>query len=421
MNPVDLTRREFLSSALLLPALTLQTSNARFVATVRLGDPGGAPAPPFGRLLGDGLDARLFTDLSTLGQSKIQQSTIESAVRNPQSAMLTAADKFFVRTSAPANLPPTDSWALRIGGRVAEPLAIGLRELEPHVSPARRVLIECSGNADQSNYGLMSTADWEGIPLPEVLDRARPSAGTSRILVSGVDDDTRTWRTSIAGASWIFTRDQLAQAVLAIRMNGAPLTRDHGFPVRLIVPGWYGCCCIKWVNRIDLVPDDTPATTQMQEFASRTHQPFDPRDVERSLRAATARLAPSTLSGSAASADSLKARDFIPATIDTAAMPVRVEKWLAGGRLEYRITGIIWGGSTPTNALSIRFKTNEQWVRVDQCAMPASTLTWSLWSHVWRPLAPGRYQIVLRVDDPKIRTRRLDIFFYVREIQIDEV
>jgi hypothetical protein len=53
--------------------------------------------------------------------------------------------------------------------------------------------------------------------------------------------------------------------------------------------------------------------------------------------------------------------------------------------------------------------------------MPASTLTWSLWSHVWRPAAPGRYQIVLRVDDPKIRTRRLDIFFYVREIQIDEI
>jgi hypothetical protein len=102
-------------------------------------------------------------------------------------------------------------------------------------------------------------------------------------------------------------------------------------------------------------------------------------------------------------------------------MPVRVEKWLAGGRVEYRITGIVWGGSTPTNALSIRFKTSEPWVRVDECAMPASTLTWSLWSHVWRPTAPGRYQIVLRVDDPKIRTRRLDIFFYVREIQIEEV
>ena len=47
-------------------------------------------------------------------------------------------------------------------------------------------------------------------------------------------------------------------------MNGAPLTRDHGFPVRLIVPGWYGCSCIKWVDRIELVADEAPATTQMQ-------------------------------------------------------------------------------------------------------------------------------------------------------------
>jgi DMSO/TMAO reductase YedYZ molybdopterin-dependent catalytic subunit len=286
-----------------------------------------------------------------------------------------------------------------MGGHVATPTALRLRDLDSNVGPSQRVLIECSGNADQTNYGLMSTADWEGIPLPSVLDRMRPAAGASRVVISGVDDDTRTWRTSVAGASWIFTRDELAHAMLAVRMNGAPLTRDHGFPVRLIVPGWYGCSCIKWVDRIDVVEDEAPATTQMREFAARTHQPTE------QIRAG----------------DPAPARDFIPAVIDTAAMPVRVEQWLANRRIEYRIAGIVWGGSTPTNALSIRFKANEPWVPVAECALPASTLTWSLWSHVWRPAAPGRYQIVLRVDDPKIRTRRLDIFFYIREIQIDEV
>src|SRR5215471_14187142 len=178
MSGASLTRRDFLSSALLLPALTPQSSNARFLATVPLGNPGGAPAPPFGRLLGDGLDARLFTDLSTLGQ---------------EPSMLTPTDKFFVRTAVPSNIPPTDAWTLRIGGRVASPLDLRLRELEPHVSPSRRVLIECSGNADQTNYGLMSAADWEGIPIEAILDRVRPS-GASRVLVSGIDDTSRTWR-----------------------------------------------------------------------------------------------------------------------------------------------------------------------------------------------------------------------------------
>ena len=353
-----------------------------------LGNPGGLPAPPFGRLLGAGLDARLFTDLSQL--------------RNPQSA--TRTEEFFVRTAFPSTLTRTDPWSVRIGGLVRTPMDLNLRDLDPLVAPGGRYLMECSGNSDPSNFGLLSTADWDGVPLAAVLDRARPSAASYRVLVSGVDDTVTPSRTSSPGASWIFSRDQLQRALLAVRMNGAPLTRDHGFPVRLVVPGWYGCTCIKWVDRIDLVPDEAPATAQMREFAARTHQPFDSRDVASSLRAGTRLLA----------------RDFTPAVIDTAAMPVRVEKWLMGGRLAYRITGIIWGGSTPTNALSVRFKSNQPWVAVDDCAMPASSLSWSLWSHVWRPDAPGRYQIVLRVNDPKIRTRRLDIFFYVREIQVDE-
>ena len=343
-----------------------------------LGSP-SAGAPPFGRLVGDGLDARLFTDLSPLGTSA--------------SAPVIPNDRFFVRTAAPSNLPPTDMWKIHVGGLVRTPVDIGVKDLEAHIAPAARVLLECSGNADPLNYGLLSAADWEGIPLQAILDRVQPSASSYRVLVSGVDDASRTWRTSIAGASWIFSRDDLSRAMLAVRMNGAPLPRDHGFPVRLIVPGWYGCTCIKWVDRIELVADDAPATSQMREFAARTHQP----------------------------AGASAARDFIPATIDTAAMPVRAEKWIVNGRPEYRIVGIIWGGSTPTNALSIRFRSGGAWTRVDDCPMPSSTLTWSLWRHTWRPTEPGRYELVLRVDDPSIRTRRLDIFFYVREIVIDDV
>ena len=377
---MPLNRRDFLSATLLLPTLARQTSESRLIGDAPLVAP-GVSAPPFGRLLGDGLDARLFTDLS--------------AVRNSQSAIRN--EEFFVRTAAPKALPA--AWSLTVSGLVQAPASLALRDLEPLVSTSGRFLMECSGNSDPSNFGLISTADWEGVPLAALLDRIKPSSGASRVMVSGVDDMSATPRTSVPGASWIFTRDELQRAMLAVRMNGAPLPRDHGFPVRLIVPGWYGCSCIKWVDRIELVPDEAPATTQMQEFAARTHQ-----DIGQ-LRAHTPPLA----------------RDFVPAVIDTAAMPVRVEKWRVDGRLEYRITGIIWGGSKPTNALSIRFKSGGPWARVEHCPLPTSTLTWSLWTHTWRPDAPGRYEIVLRVDDQSIRARRLDLFFYVREITIEEV
>ena len=395
---MSVTRRDFLSATLLLPALARQTSEARLIGAIPLLVPGASP-PPFGRLLGDGLDARLFTDVSTLGAAPSTSPTSPDASRTPHDPPRTSTEQFFVRTACPRTLPPTDPWTVRIGGLVQAPLDLTRRDLDPLVTTGGRYLLECSGNSDPSNFGLISTADWDGIPLAALLDRAKPSAASYRVLVSGVDDMSSTPRTSVPGASWIFSREDLQRALLATRLNGAPLPRDHGFPVRLIVPGWYGCACIKWVDRIDLVADQAPATTQMQEFAARTHQ-----DIVR-LR----------------SSDPPLARDFIPATIDTAAMPVRVEKWIRGGRIEYRITGIIWGGAAPANALSIRFRANQAWTRVDDCPLPASTLTWSLWTHTWRPDAPGRYQIVCRIDDPSIRTRRLDLFFYVREIVVDDV
>ena len=91
MTAAQISRRDFLVAALLSSAFTAAAQDARMVGVVPLGEPGAA-SPPFGRLLGDGLDARLFTDLSQLG--------------NPQS-LVTSNDKFFVRSAAPSNLPPT--------------------------------------------------------------------------------------------------------------------------------------------------------------------------------------------------------------------------------------------------------------------------------------------------------------------------
>src|SRR5207244_2504018 len=103
-----------------------------------------------------------------------------------------------------------------------------------------------------NNFGLMSVANWTGFPLPAVIEQLAPRPAGQRVLVSGADPAGPSL-TSVPGASWIFSRAELEHAVLAVQMNGAPLPRDHGFPARLIVPGWYGCACIKWVDRIDFV------------------------------------------------------------------------------------------------------------------------------------------------------------------------
>src|SRR3954447_204845 len=149
------SRRAFLSSALVLPVVQ-QTSSARFVATLPLGNPGGAAPPPFGRLLGDGLDARLFTDVSKIS--------------NQQSAINTG--EFFVRTAAPKTLP-AGPWTVAVSGLVDAPQTLTIAQLEPLGSHSGRYLLECSGNSDPGNFGLLSTADWDGVPLAALLDHVK--------------------------------------------------------------------------------------------------------------------------------------------------------------------------------------------------------------------------------------------------------
>src|SRR5207302_3983578 len=110
-----------------------------------------------------------------------------------------------------------------------------------------------------------------------------------------------------------YSREQ--RAALA----GLDLVRDRGAQVRLVVPGWYGCTCIKWVNEISFVGENAEATSQMREYAARTEQKGVPE----------------------------LAKDFQPAAIEQAAMPVRIEKWSVAGKIQYRVVGIAWGGTQP--------------------------------------------------------------------------
>jgi DMSO/TMAO reductase YedYZ molybdopterin-dependent catalytic subunit len=348
--------------------------NAVFEANVPLSRP---RATPLERRLGGGLDARLFTDLSQL---------------RPHSLVI-PADRFYIRTSAPAATAAIKQWTVSARANGALLRAWTATELRAQSRDAGVCLLECSGNSDPDNFGLISAARWQGVPVHALLEPLRPRA-RRLITIAGLDDERSASGTSIPGASWTFTWDQLRDAFLATGMNGAPLPPDHGYPVRLVVPGWYGCTCIKWVTEISFVDDDAAATIQMREFAARTHQ---------------------------ASGVAL-AREYLPATIDHAAIPVRIERWRRkDGTLEHRVIGIVWGGSRPTNALEIQFLADGPYEPVSDCPLPTTTRTWSLWSHTWQPASPGRYSIALRVADRSLPTRRLDMGFYRRAVSIDRV
>src|SRR5439155_21225997 len=163
-------------------------------------------------------------------------------------------------------------------------------------------------------------------------------------------------------------------------------------PLRLAVPGWYGCAWIKWVDEIRLVDSSEPATSQMKEFAARTHQ----------------------------TAVHELASEYAPPAIETAATVIRVEKRLGATGLEYSVVGIVWGGERAAGRLAIRFGDAGTWTPFDVCPAPDTPAIWSLWTYRWKPSAPGLYSIALRVPDRSVPQRRLDSGYYVRQVKIDE-
>ena len=330
---------------------------------------------PFGvKVGGRGLDARLITDLSSLDPDHL----------------VTSNQLVFVRTEAPR----TRSGTIRLGGRGTGKSAESIADLAQRARSMGPHLLECAGNNNPANFGLLSVCEWDGVPLTDLVARLGPLPGAHGVLVSGVDPDS-TSANSGGGASWVFPLAWLDRlgAFLAVRMNGEPLPPDHGAPIRLVVPGWYGCTWVKWVDEIRLTDADEPATGQMKEFAGRTHQ--------------TARHN--------------LARDYSPADIQTAAMPVRVEKRRTPTGIHYRIVGIVWGGKKPVEQLEIRFRSDDAWKPFSICPPPATSRVWSLWEYVWKPMGPGIYDIALRVPDASVPQRRLDTGYYVRQVRVQEV
>ncbi len=308
--------------------------------------------------------------------------------------LLMPNERFFVRTTAPEDLDLAAPWSIRVRGMVETGMSLTMEDLEPLVGPRGSFVLECSGNRG-SGFGLMSAASWDGVLIEDLLKRMSLKSNATRLLVSGVDEPEVPSQHSTRGASWIFSFDQLvdAGAFLATRMNGEALPPDHGAPVRLYVPGWYGCTAIKWVDELRLVGEDEPATAQMREFASRTHQRGVP-DL---------------------------ARDYKAGMADQAAMPVRIEQWRVGSTTRYRVVGILWGGQKVFHGPTLRFNPGEPFVPVQVCPAMQHNQPWTLWSFVWDPPGPGRYRMRARIDDWSIPTRRLDQGWYDREVEISEV
>jgi DMSO/TMAO reductase YedYZ molybdopterin-dependent catalytic subunit len=173
--------------------------------------------------------------------------------------------RFYVRNHFQIPLLDPTTWRLTVGGLVERPLSLSLRELHRLPSHSLSVTLECAGNGrstlrpsvegEKWGLGAVSTAEWTGVRLSEVLDRAGIKAGVQEVLFRGADAGTVDTRPGTVR----FERSlPLAEArdrdlLLAYAMNGEPLPVQHGSPLRLVVPSWYAVASVKWLTEIEAI------------------------------------------------------------------------------------------------------------------------------------------------------------------------
>ena len=172
---------------------------------------------------------------------------------------------FYVRNHFHIPIFAEDRWRLEVGGLVERPLSLSLRDLKNLPSHTMVATLECAGNGrslidppiegEKWELGAVSTAEWTGVPLVEVLGRAGNKAEACAVLFRGADSGKVPARAEEIYFERSLTLDQAmnSEVLLAYAMNGEPLPIQHGHPLRIIVPGWYAVASVKWLTNIELI------------------------------------------------------------------------------------------------------------------------------------------------------------------------
>src|SRR5688572_14629334 len=272
------------------------------------------------------------------------------------------------------DIPDADEslWRLEIGGLVGRPCSLSLADLKARPAKTLRVTMECAGNGRgqlSPRYPSVpwleegvSTADWTGVPLRHVLelkDEAKEVVfhGADRGFDAGIEHDFAR-SLSVEQAM----RDDV---LLVYAMNGAPLPPQHGAPLRLVVPRWYGMASVKWLRSIEAIdrPFDGLQQARSYHFRRRADEKGEPCTLMR--------------------VNSLMVPPGIP-DFYTRRRIVRA------GRVD--IIGRAWSGEAPIKA--VEFAVDGHWTFADVVSQRQSH-SWALWKTVW-DAAPGQHELACR-------------------------
>ena len=305
-----------------------------------------------------------------------QEAPVPSS--SPDSAepeWLTPVEQFFVRNHLGVPTINREDWKLVLEGAVARPLEWSYAELQRMSKVSRTVTLECAENLPGGRK--VGNARWTGVPLAKLLEDAGVDAGAREVVLEGADrglDEHEMVPVSYA-RSLPLEQARSTQTLVALEMNGEPLTPAHGHPARGIVPGWYGMAHVKWLTRIRVVKE------AFQGFYM-------------SKRYFTARRHPNT-------------GEHILTRVSRMGIKSQIHSPREGQVLNQGscvIRGAAWAGCRSIERVEISMNGGDIWMETRLSAERAPC-AWVHWSHTWEPTSTGDFVVQVRAFDDQGQTQ----------------
>jgi DMSO/TMAO reductase YedYZ molybdopterin-dependent catalytic subunit len=293
----------------------------------------------------------------------------------------TPTELFYIRSHFAAPRLELNSYQLRIDGAVGNPLALTYQQLRDIPSETRVATLECAGNSRvflipqvagaQWELGAVGNAEWTGVPLVALLERAGLEEDACEIVLEGADRGTPAEPPVPPGPisyARSLPRDKAIQreVLIAYQMNGRDLPLHHGYPVRAIVPGHYGMASVKWLTHIQAVREPFGGYWQTSDYGY--WDDLDGNPVRRPL-------------------GEMKLKSEI-------ARP-RVYETLAPNQ-RYTVFGAAWAGETEAAGISVSTDGGQTWAEAEFLD-PVLRYAWRRWKFDWlTPKESGQYTLLAR-------------------------
>jgi sulfane dehydrogenase subunit SoxC len=288
------------------------------------------------------------------------------------------------------DIPEADerTWRLEVGGQVRAPRTLTMEELRRRPAVTVPVTLECAGNGRArldprpvSQPWLeeaVGTAEWTGTPLRPLLEEAGIGPGAVEVLFAGADRGIQGGLEQDYERSLPLQEAMRDEVLLAWEINGRPLPPQHGYPLRLVVPGWYGMTSVKWLRGINVLTE--PFTGYQQAGSYLIHASEDDPGVP------VTRMAPRSL-----------------------LLPPGIPEFESRGRFlapgHHRLRGRAWSGLAAIATVEVSTDAGQSW-QPAELGPRRSLWSWVGWSFAWEA-TPGSHQLCSRATDEAGNTQPL--------------